>query len=63
MTKKDKIYIIKFIVCHPIAILFGLIGCRSSFDKMIKWLDNKTIKQLKWNYLQKLNLVALNLEK
>lgn len=39
MTKKDIKYIIKLFIAYPTSLLFGIIGYRKGFDKMIMWLN------------------------
>lgn len=39
INKKDIIYIVKLFIAYPISFLFGLIGYRKGFEKMIKWLN------------------------
>lgn len=39
MTKKDIKYIVKLFIAYPISLIFGIIGYRNGFDKMIIWLN------------------------
>jgi hypothetical protein len=39
MTKKDIKYIVKLFIAYPTSLIFGIIGYRKGFDKMIIWLN------------------------
>lgn len=39
MKSKDIKYLIKLMIACPSSLLFGIIGYRKGFDKMIIWLN------------------------
>lgn len=42
MKLKDIKYLTKLLIAHPTALLFGIIGYKKGFDKMIIWLNKGT---------------------